>query len=112
MGCEETRKSATVSEDKHRHGNSATTLQRARVIKSIIYIMMCKEKAPIYKSSRSKAPKIQQICDYRHVRKTIVLFLLHNMGVGFSSRNDFANLRSFAKVSVPVGSIIPWNKQL
>ena len=30
------------------------------------------------------------------------------MGVDFSSRNDFTNLSSLAKVSVPVESIIPW----
>ena len=29
----------------------------------------------------------------------------------FNSRNNFANLGSFAKVSVPVGSIIPWSNQ-
>ena len=68
---------------------------------------MRKEKAPIYKSSRRKAPKTQQICHYEHVRKTRGLFLLHDKGVGFSSHNNFANLGSFAKVSVPVRSIIP-----
>ena len=52
--------------------------------------------------SRSKAPKTQQICHYRHTRKTGELFLLFNTSVDFSLRNNFANSGSFAKVSVPV----------
>ena len=49
-----------------------------------------------------KAPKTQQICHYRHTRKTSELFLLFNTGADFSLRNNFANLGSCAKVSVPV----------
>ena len=60
------------------------------------------EKASVYKLSRSKAPKTQQICHYRHTRKTGKLFLFVNTGVDFSLRNNFANLGSFAKVSIPV----------
>ena len=41
-------KSEAVSEVKHRHGNSAANLKCARVNKSIIYIIVRKEKAPIY----------------------------------------------------------------
>ena len=67
---------------------------------------MCKEKASIYYSFCSKAPKTQQICQYRKVIKTIGLFLLHGAGVGLCSRNNFSNPGSFARVSVPVGSII------
>ena len=55
-----------------------------------------------------QAPKTQQICHYIHATKTRELFLLYNTGVDFSSSNNFANLGSFAKVSVPVASIIPW----
>ena len=58
MAREETWKSDTVSEVQHKHRNSVASLQRARIIKSIIYIMS-KEKAPIYKSSHSKATKTQ-----------------------------------------------------
>ena len=36
-----------------------------------------------------------------------VNFLLYNTGVDFISRNNFANLGSFAKFSVPVQSVIP-----
>ena len=43
-----------------------------------------------------------QTCD-----KILWTFLLYNTGVDFSSRNNFANLGSFAKVSVPVQCIIP-----
>ena len=52
--------------------------------------------------SPSKAPKTQQICHYRHMRKTSDLFLSFNTGINFSLRNNFANSGSFAKVSVPV----------
>ena len=47
-------------------------------------------KAPVYRLSRSKAPKTQQICHYRHTRKTGELFLLFNTGVDFSLHNNFA----------------------
>ena len=40
-------------------------------------------------------------------RKTGGRFLLYGAGVNFISRNNFANLGSFAKVSVPGRSIIP-----
>ena len=60
------------------------------------------KKAPVYRLSRSKAPKTQQICHYRHMRKTSELFLLFNTGADFSLRNNFANSGSCAKVSVPV----------
>ena len=39
--------------------------------------------------------------------KTSRLFLWNRMAVDFSSRNNFVNLGSFAKVSVPVEIIIP-----
>ena len=61
-----------------------------------------------YKLSRSKAPKTQQICYYKHTRKTSELFLSYDTGVGFNSRNNFANLGSLAKISVPLQFIIPW----
>ena len=35
-------------------------------------------------------------------------FLLYFMGGSFNSRNNFFNLGSFAKVSVPLQSIDPW----
>ena len=60
-------------------------------------------KAPIYKLSRSKAPKTQQVCHYNHARKNSGFFLF----VDFSSRKNFASLGSFAKVFFPVQSKIP-----
>ena len=51
----------------------------------------------VYRLSRSKAPKTQQICHYRHTRKTSELFLLFNTGVDFSLHNNFSNSGSFAK---------------
>ena len=67
---------------------------------------LCKKKAPIHKLSRSKAPKTQQIYHYRHTRKISGPFSLYGTGFDFSSRNNFAMLGSFAKVSVPVETII------
>ena len=66
------------------------------------YISLWWEKAPVYRLSRSKAPKTQRNCHYRYTRKTSELFSLFNTGVDFSLRNNFANSGSFAKVSVPV----------
>ena len=54
-------------------------------------------KAPIYKVSRSKAPKTQQICHYRHARNTIELFYCMTMGGEFSSRNNFAQPKFLCK---------------
>ena len=65
-------------------------------------INLWEEKAPVYRLSRSKAPKTQQICHYRHTRKTGEIFLFVNTGIDFSLRNYFANTGSFAKVSIPV----------
>ena len=76
------------------------TFQRSMQANKNIHLWY--EKAPIYKLSRSKAPKTQQICHYKHTRKTSEIFLLFNTGVDFSLRNNFANSGSFAKVSVPV----------
>ena len=44
--------------------------------------------------------------------KPVDFFLLYNTGVDFSYRNNFANLGSLAKVSVPVQFIIPWYYEL
>ena len=73
-------------------------------------IHLCQVKAPIYKLSRSNAPKTQ--CRYRHTTKNQWTFLLYTTGVNFSSRNIFSNLSSFAKVLVPVGSMIPRVNQI
>ena len=101
------KESDAVSKVKHGHNDSVTSLKYACVNKSIIYIIMHKEKTPIYKVSHSKALKTMQICSYRHARKTSRPFSLYDMSVDLSSRKKFANLGSFAKVSVSVITIIP-----
>ena len=53
-------------------------------------------------TEHAKHPKTQQICHYKHTRKTSELFLLFNRSVDFSLCNNFSNSGSFAKVSVPV----------
>ena len=56
--------SDTVSEVEHRQAIQPQVLSvHALSIKSITYVIMLKENAPIYKSSRSEAPKTQQFCD-------------------------------------------------
>ena len=77
--------------------NLITNLKCARVNKLIIYLIMRKKKAPIYKLSCSRAPKTLQICNYKHVRKTRVLFSLFNTGVDLRFRNNFANSGSCSK---------------
>ena len=64
---------------------------------------MLKHKAPIYKLSRGKVPKHSKftVTDIRENQWTFFY------GADFSSRNNFSNLGSFAKVFVPVKSIIP-----
>ena len=65
-------------------------------------INLWQEKASVQRLSSSKAPKTQQICHYKHTRKTSELFLLFNTGADFSLCNNFANSGSCAKVSVPL----------
>ena len=60
---------------------------------------MYKQKAVINMLSRSKAPKAQKIVVTNMREKTVDL-----AGLDFRTRNNFANLGSFAKVSVPVQS--------
>ena len=48
-----------------------------------------------------QSTKTQQICHYKHTRKTSELILLFNTGVDFSLRNNFANSSSFTQISVP-----------
>ena len=69
-------------------------------------INLWQKKAPVYKLTRRRTPKTQQICHYRHETKTSGPFLLYNTGVGFN--NNFANLGAFAKVSVPSQFINPY----
>ena len=70
-------------------------------------INLWQEKTSIYRLSRSKVPKTQQISHYRHARKTGESFPLFNTGVDFSLHNNFANSGSFAKVFVPVNIYNP-----
>ena len=66
---------------------------------------MHKQKAPIYKLSCSIAPKNGKF-RVADIRETQWSFLWYHTGVDFSSRNKFANVGFFAKVSVSVESII------
>ena len=59
------------------------------------------------KNTQNTATLPLQTCD-----KNQWTFLLYDTGVDFSSRNNSANLGSFAKVSVPVKSIIPCSESV
>ena len=61
-------------------------------------------KAPIYKL---KHPKHSKFAITDMWQKQVDFFLLYSTGADFSFRNNFANLGSFGKVSVPVQLIIP-----
>ena len=51
---------------------------------------------------------LQQSTQNGHAKETSGLFYYMTRAPDFSSRNNFAILGYFAKVSAPVGSIIPW----
>ena len=56
------------------HANTSLLYTFQRSMQANRNINLWSEKAPIYRSSRSKAPKTQQICNYKHTRKTNELF--------------------------------------
>ena len=93
------------SEVKHKHGDSVASLQSAHVSKSIIYSTMHIQKTPIYKLSRSKPPKHANSRLTNTREKPVDLFRIPH-GHRLYSHNNFAHLRSFAKVP-----IIPWTIQ-
>ena len=76
----------TFSEKKHRHINPAAIFGCARVNKPFICCPAAKPPPPPQKKNNTTN------CGYRHARKV---------------RNNFANLGSVAKVSVPVQYLIP-----
>ena len=68
----------------------------------------------IYYNAYTKSTHLQAIPQQRKAnleiqtyKKNQWTFLWNHTGVDFSSRNNFANLGSFGKVSVPVQFIIP-----
>ena len=72
---------------------------------SELYMLQCVNKK--YSSTccpLAKHPKHNKIAVTNMREKPVDLY---RTGVNFSSRNNFANLGSLAKVSVPVQSIIP-----
>ena len=87
---EKPEESDTASELEHRHGNSVVGFECARLNRSII--IMQKEKAPIYKLSRSKAPKHSKFAITDMQEKPVDYFFVSDTGVEFSSSNNFANL--------------------
>ena len=61
---------------QHRHNYPAASFECARVNKSIIYVDMDKQKAPICMLSRSKAPKTQQITITDMLEKPVDFFMV------------------------------------
>ena len=63
----------------------------------VIYIIT----HPFHKLSRRQALKTQQVASYKHREKPVKFCMVPNECL-FSSRNNFATVGSFAKISVPV----------
>ena len=77
---------------------------------SVVCIIMRKKKAPIYKLFHRKATKTQQIffaITDMWEKPAEIFYCATRTSTLACIRNKFANLGSFAKISVPVGSIIP-----
>ena len=66
------------------------------------------EKAPIYMLPNSKAPNCSKFRVTDIGEQPADFFFWHLTTVDFSSRNYFTNCGSFAKIFVPVETIIPW----
>ena len=95
-----------VSRVKHRHSNSVTTFQHALINKLIIYITMNKHIALIYTLSRSKHQNTANLSLQTYKKNQWICFTVPH-GLDYNSRTYFANLGSFAKLSVPVEPTIP-----
>ena len=66
-----------------------------------------KKKRPFTSYLAAKHSKHRKFATTDMRQKPVDFFLLYSAGVNFSSRNNFANLGSFAKVSAPVQFMIP-----
>ena len=110
-GNEQTRKQSRFFQNEAVTLNSCRSLDNARGNESIIYFMdLCKpietyidarKKHPFASYSTAKHPKHSKLA-ITYIREKLVNFFdCFNTGVEFSSRNNFANSDSFAKVSAP-----------
>ena len=68
---------------------------------------MLGKRHPFTSYSTEKHPKHSKFAITDMREKPAFVFLVYDTGVDFSARNNFSNSGSFAKVSIPVGSIIP-----
>ena len=97
--------------------NSCRSLDCGRSNRSIIFFNDLRKPIEIYIYARNyhpftsyltaKHPKHNKFAITDMRKKPVELFLLCDTGVNFCSRNNFADLGSFAKVFVLVESIIP-----
>ena len=110
-GNEQTRKQSRFFQNEAVTLNSCRSLDNARGNESIIYFMdLCKpietyidarKKHPFASYSTAKHPKHSKLA-ITYIREKLANFFdCFNTGVEFSSRNNFANSDSFAKVSAP-----------
>ena len=77
------------------------------LISWLYIITMHTQKAPIYTLSHSKVPKHNKF-SITNMQENPVDFIWHRKGIDYNFCNNFANLGSFARVSVSVESIILW----
>ena len=95
----------------HRHVKQVASLEYSCVNKSIVYVITHERKARINTLSRSKSPKTQQVEGFTHMIVISNVFSRHRLGWYVCTRENFAYSNSFAKVSIPVKSLIPWASQ-
>ena len=79
----------------------------APINKLIIYITMNKHIALIYTLSRSKHQNTANLSLQTYEKNQWICFTVQH-GFDYNSRTNFANLGSFAKLSIPVEPAIPW----
>ena len=97
----------SVSEEKHRRGNSVATLSVLHITKLTIYIAMHKQKVPIYKLSPQQNTKTASL-RLQTWEKPVDFF--HEIARASTLVPTIILLTwlPFAKVSIPVEFIIPW----
>ena len=97
----------SVSEEKHRRGNSVATLSVLHITKLTIYIAMHKQKVPIYKLSPQQNTKTASL-RLQTWEKPVDFF--HEIARASTLVPTIILLTwlPFAKVSIPVESIILW----
>ena len=76
-----------------------------------LHVLQCVNKKRLFTSYPAAKHQNTANLALKTTRKFSRLFVQYHTGGGFNSHNNFANLGSFAKISILVESIIPWYVQ-